>query len=173
MSETSPRTEHEQNRPYRRAVALLFTASLVGICGLVLRGIIAQLDRMPAIERPGTVDTRALRACADDLLRLEESARKLAGRTYSEAGDMAEAADSWVNKISALETERASIVGRCALDRATDDVAVRELERAAGHVEDLMRSYRLTLSRHFEDGRGSSREARKAVERARASLSAR
>ncbi|MBI2378375.1 MAG: hypothetical protein HYV07_30530 [Deltaproteobacteria bacterium] len=160
--------ESEQNRPYRRVVALVFTLSVAAICGLIFRGIVRHLDRMPAHERPGTVDTRALKACAEDLLRLEESVRKLAGRAFSEPN----AAEPILDQFGELEEERSRIVARCTLDQPNDPASL-ELERASSKIEDSARSYRLLFHRHHDDGQAASREARAAIERARSILSKR
>jgi hypothetical protein len=167
-------SEEEQNRPYRRFVRVVFFLAIAVLCGLVLRGIVRHLDRMPsaqALERPATVDVRALRACSEDLEKLEARTRKSASRAYGEPRGTA--AEIWAATARELELERLSIVARCRLDEANDDAASRDLARAAEAIEGLLRSYSLLFARHLEDGLKQADEARQAIERANAALKTR
>lgn len=171
----APRSEEERlNRPYRRFVRVVFFMAIIALCGGVLRGIIRHLDRMPSaltLERPSVVDVRALRACAEDLEKLEARARKSAGKAYSEP--LPGAAEAWSLLMRELEIERLSIVARCRLDEASEDPVVHDLALAAEGIEGLLRSYSLLFSRHLEDGLRKSRDAQEAVERANVVLRSR
>ncbi|MCC7381832.1 MAG: hypothetical protein IT384_08390 [Deltaproteobacteria bacterium] len=166
---TGPR-EEEQNRPYRRFVGVMFALAIAVLCGLVLRGIVRHLDRMPSstqLDRPASVDTRALRACAEDLDRLAIQTRKLAGRAFTETPtDEGE----WVRTQQGLELERLSIVARCHLDESSEDPVRQDLTLAAERIEGLLRSYSLLLARHREDGLKQADEMTQALERAAAAL---
>lgn len=166
-------SEEEQNRPYRRFVRVVFFLAIAALCGVVLRGIVRHLDRLPSantLARPAHVDVRALRACADDLERLEARTRKEAGRWYTlpnpEPG-------GWGAVGRQLEVERLSIVARCRLDEATEDPAARDLALAAEGIEGLLRSYSLLYNRLIEDGLRHAKESREAIERANAALKTR
>jgi hypothetical protein len=165
-------TEEEQNRPYRRFVRIVFALAITLLCGLVLRGIVRHLDRLPsanAIERPATVDVRALRACAEDFDKLIGATRRAAGRAFAEP----QGKDGWRGVAHELEVERLSIVARCRLDESSDDPVVHDLGRAAEGIEGLLRSYSLLYARHFEDGEKAAGEAREALDRATSALKTR
>lgn len=168
--------ERRQLRPYRRVVGLIFVALLVFGAVVTLRGIIRHLDRLPSVDalyKTPTVDVRALRACAEDLEKLEARVRVVAGRAFSEPPPEEGPAPEWQTVTSELELERLSIVARCRLSEPSDDPAVKDLEDAATHVESLMRSYALQYGRHVEDGVHESRETRRALKRALNALKSR
>lgn len=171
----SPEQEAERRelRPYRRLVGGIFTVALAAMCAFILRGIIRTLDRMPSVEnlvQPGAVDTRALRACAEDLDKLEARTRKEAGKAFASDGDEA---DAWEPIARALELERLQILARCHLHQASDDPVVHDLATAASGIEGQLRSYSLLYARHRGDGAPLSRETRSALERASAALRSR
>jgi hypothetical protein len=174
VNDSAPRpavSEEEQNRPYRRFVGVMFALAIAALCGLVLRGIVRHLDRMPspsALERPDHVDDRALRACAEDLDRLIGATRKAAGRAFA-----APAANTWPQAARELEMERISIVARCHLDEPTEDGVAQQLAAAAEGIEGSLRSYSLLYARHLEDGLKRSEEAHKAIESALEALRSR
>lgn len=176
-AERSPDTREEErkkNRPYRRFVRVVFAIAVLVLGGLILRGIIRSLDRMPSPTgaRPsGPVDVRALRACAEDLGKLEQRLRLAAGELLSRAPE--ETTESWQTFVQPIELERMNIVARCNLDEPTSDPAVEDLKIAAGALEDLARSYALLYERHKEEGLKRARDARRALERANQTLKAR
>lgn len=158
--------EARANRPYRRLVGVVFAVAVVALCSVVLRGVVRALDRLPSaatLDRPAEVDVRALRACAEDLDKLEAKIRQAAGRAFAAAPD---APDEWHAAQDALELERITLVARCRLDEPSEDPVVHDLERAAEGLESLLRRYNLLYARHKDDGRARSREAREALERA-------
>ncbi|MCK6550941.1 hypothetical protein L6R52_34205 [Myxococcota bacterium] len=168
--------ERKQLRPYRRLVGAIFAIAVVVACVLVFRGIIRHLDRLPSLEgldKPKVVDVRALRACAEDLDRLELRIRTLAGQAFAELPVEGAAQSPWDVHAKQLELERLSIVARCRLNEPTTDGAVADLEKAVGELEELLRSYSLLYARHKESGIPSSKEAREALRRALAALAAR
>lgn len=178
--------ERHQLRPYRRLVMAIFSIVLVLICVLILRGIVRHLDRLPsvaAIAKPKVVDLRALRACAEDLERLEGRVRSAAGLVFAALPPDPRAAAAgagpnvspmtWDELARPLEVERIGIVARCRLNEPSEDVAVRDLEHAAGQIEELMRSYALLYARHLEGGLPHALDARSTLERAASALKAR
>ncbi len=163
--------ERRQLRPYRRFVRIVFFLAMGLLCVLVLRGIIRSLDRMPSADgmRPnGPVDDRALRACAEDLEKLERhlrtSAAEILGRDPEVPGE------GWTAFARGFEMERLTIVARCNLDNGSDDPAVHDLQIAASAIEDLGRSYALMYERHKENGLPRSREAIEALRRVNETL---
>lgn len=165
--------EHAANRPYRRLVGAIFAIAVVALCGGLIRGVVRALDRMPSaatLERPQIVDTRALRACADDLERLELKIRQSAAKAFGEAPAPD---DGWSTARDAHELERITIVARCRLDEPTEDPAVHDLERAAESLEGLLRAYNLLHARHVDDGMMQSAATRAALERAAHALKSR
>jgi hypothetical protein len=168
--------ERRQLRPYRRLVALIFTVALIVASVFVLRGIIRHLDRLPsvdAIHQPASVDLRALKACADDLEKLEARVRVLAGKAFAAVPVEGEKAAEWQALAAGLELERVTIVARCRLHEPSSDVVVKDLETAANAIENLLRSYALIYGRHVEDGISQSVDARRALGRAMTALRAR
>jgi hypothetical protein len=167
----APEEERRQLRPYRRFVRVVFFVFLSGLCFVVLRGIIRSLDRMPstAVRTDGPVDDRALRACAEDLERLERRLRTAAGELL--AGDAS--AESWQAFAQPYELERLGIVARCNLEADSSDPVVRDLKVAASALEDLARSYALVYDRHKEDGLLRSRDVAAALQRANDALRSR
>ncbi len=137
--------ERKQLRPYRVFLALLIIICLTALCGMVLRGIVNTLDRLPStatMQRLDEVDVRALRACADDLGKLEGRIRERAGDTVVGEADL-----SWEQSRQAFELERLQIVARCRLDEPGADPAVQELARAATALENVTRTYTLLFER--------------------------
>lgn len=166
--------ERRELRPYRRFVRIVFFIFLIILCGGVLRGIIRSLDRMPSASgvRPdGPVDVRALRACAEDLERLERRLRLGAGELLVRDPEIP--MESWQSFAQAFELERATIVARCNLDSGSDDPVVRDLKSAASAIEDLARNYGLLYERHEENGIGHSKDALEALRRANEALKTR
>lgn len=166
--------ERKKNRPYRRFVRVVFFVAAAVMAGLILRGIIRSLDRMPSPTgaRPsGPLDVRALRACAEDLGKLEQRLRTAAGELLSR--NPSETTESWQTFVQPIELERMSIVARCNLDEPTNDPAVEDLKIAAGALEDLARSYALLYERHKEEGLKRARDAQNALDRAHRTLKAR
>lgn len=157
-----PRDEERRRfRPYRRFLAVLVLIGSLGLSGLILRGIVNTLDRLPSAEtmdRLEVVDVRALRACAEDLERLELQARKVAARAL-------ERDEPWAPHAEALETERLRVVARCRLDEPGSDPAINELTRAANALEGVLRTYALAFERVQTEG-GPERDEMKAALRA-------
>lgn len=173
MTTPDAASEHEANRPYRRLVGVVFGVAVVVLCTFVLRAVVRAIDRLPtaaALERPAVVDARALRACAEDLERLEAKIRASAARAFGEAPGVP---STWAAARDAHELEHLAIVARCRLDEPTEDAAVHDLERAAGDLEGLLREYNLLMARHLADGLPHAAEAREALERASRSLKTR
>jgi len=177
MSAVAPPTDAEaesvSNRPYRRLVGVLFALAIGVICTSILRGVVRALDRLPSaatLERPAVVDTRALRACGEDLDKLEQKIRKTAGIALSE---LPPELPTWPAARRDMEVERITIVARCRLDEPTEDAAIQDLERAAERLEDLLRAYALLYDRHVDDGVVRSRDAREALDRANTALKSR
>lgn len=167
--------ERRKNRPYRRLLTSLFVLAAAILCALTLRGIIRTLDRLPSVDRlhqPDQVDTRALIACADDLMKLEAATRRLAARALTETNPTGPLVP-WAEHTRALEIERLSVVARCRLSEPADDPAVRDLARAASALEALMRSYGLLYDRFRAEGHASHRDAVRAISSARAALKTR
>lgn len=168
--------ERKQLRPYRRLVGAIFAVAVVVACVLVMRGIIRHLDRLPSLEglaKPKVVDVRGLRACAEDLERLEVRIRTSAGLAFTELPVDGAAESPWDVHAKALELERLQIVARCRLNEPTTDGAVADLEKAVGELEELLRAYSLLYARHEESGIPHAKEAREALRRALAALAAR
>jgi hypothetical protein len=162
------REEAVANRPYRRFVGVMFALAITAICGLLLRIIVRQLDRLPsaaALDRPATVDHRALLACAEDLERLQADVLRQAGKTF---GEPTTGRHVWAEAASRLELERLRLVARCHLD-APSVGAQAELGRAADAIEGLIRGYTLLHGRLAEDGALRAVEAQTAIESARRS----
>jgi hypothetical protein len=161
--------ERRQLRPYRRIVGLIFALVLVVAAVLVLRGIVRHLDRLPSVDalyKTPDVDVRALRACAEDLEKLEAKVRLIAGRAFSELLVEDLPVPEWQSFGGELELERLSIVARCRLHEPREDAVVNDLEEAANHLEALIRSYALLYARHADDGARESREVRRILKRA-------
>lgn len=170
MTETEGE-EKKALRPYRRFVGVLFALTIVVLSVLILRGIIRSLDRLPSAEslhRPSHVDTRALRACAEDLEKLELRIRTVGAQALKEV-----AGPDWSAQEQALEVERLTIVARCHLDQPTSDPAAQDLAVAAGAIERLLRTYGLLHARHVAEGQPLSKEAAEALARAISALKAR
>jgi len=150
-----PDEERRQLRPYRLFLVVMLAIAIIGLCGMILRGIINTLDRLPSAEtmqRLEVVDVRALRACSEDLGRLEARTRRDAARALSEQD-----AISWNTLQHSLEVERLTIVARCRLDEPQGDPAVLELARASTAMENLLRSYTLFFERLHKEG-GAARD---------------
>ena len=159
--------DRRQYRPYRRFVRIVFFLAVGVMTALILRGIIRSLDRMPtpADVRPtGPVDIRALRACAEDLEKLEARLRSAAGKLLarSPSGKV----ESWHTFIQPFELDRLSVVARCKLDEPSSDPAVADLSAASSAIEELARSYSLIYEQHKKDGWEQSRESTEALLRA-------
>lgn len=137
--------ERRQLRPYRVFLALLIIVGLTALCGMVLRGIVNTLDRLPStatMQRLDEVDVRALGACADDLVKLELRVRERVAETVASESDR-----PWEQSRQAFELERLQVVARCRLDEPGTDPATQELARAATAVESLVRTYTLLFER--------------------------
>lgn len=163
--------ERRKNRPYRRLLTALFVIIVSVLCLLTLRGIVRTLDRLPSVDRlhqPEQVDARALAACAEDLLRLEEQTRTLAARALTEPAHAPR--EPWAERTRELEVERLRITARCRLSEASDDTLVNDLAQAASAVEALTRTYGLLYDRYRTEGQPRSLEAAEALSRARAAL---
>lgn len=168
--------ERKALRPYRLLVGLIFGLAIAVVGGFVLRGIIRRLDRLPSVDalfKPQVVDVRALRACSEDLDKLEGRVRVLAGRAFSELPAEGQAPVDWQTLSAELELERVSIVARCRLHEPSADPVVKDLEDAANHVEALLRSYALLYGRHEDDGLLHSIDAKRALQRANTALKSR
>lgn len=156
--------ERRQLRPYRRFVLAVFGLTFVAMMGFMLRGIIRHLDRMPSIEsfeRLDTVDSRALRACAEDLLKLEIQIRTVAGTRLAAVDNPVPAEQIWEN----FERDRLTIVARCQLDDGRDDSAAQEVASGADALELLIRGFALLEERHTKEVRPHSDDARSRLER--------
>jgi hypothetical protein len=168
--------EKRQLRPYRRLVGIIFTVAVVIASVVILRGIIRHLDRMPtvdALSKPAVVDVRALRACAEDLGKLEVSVRQSAGALISQVPLDEKPAGDWESLSRQLEIDRLGIVARCRLNEPSDDAVVSDLETASSELDALIRAYALLYSRHVGSGLPHAIEARAALKRANAAISAR
>ena len=153
----------ENYRPYRRFMIVLFTVLVFGICGVIIRGITRTLDRLPQAEhmlssRP--LDGRALRACAEDLRKLETKIRISASQQLGRAP-----ADEvrWEKVAAQLELERVTLVGRCGLHEGSDDPARAALASAAEALEELLRVYGFLEHRFDEAARPASARALEAL----------
>jgi hypothetical protein len=166
--------ERRQLRPYRRFVRVVFFVLMGILCFIVLNGIIRSLDRLPStpgVRPEGPVDVRALRACAEDLERLEKRLRIAAGELLSSPPDAP--AESWQTFAQPYEMERLTIVARCNLEADSNDPVVRDLKTAASALEDLARSYALLYDRHKESGAPRAKDAAEALRRATEALKTR
>ena len=165
--------ERKQFRPYRNFVRVVLFTAIAVLWSFMLRGIIGHLDRMPSadqFDRPGEVDVRALRACGDDLIKLEIAIRKLAAKRLTRLPPYPEAAeDPW----DALDRTRLQVVARCHLDRQSDDPAHQKLHDAAHEIERLIRAYALAEDRHENEVVGHSTDALEAVSSAHSILKTR
>ncbi len=167
--------ERRQLRPYRNVVRGVFALAVFGICGLLMRGIIGYLDRMPSadtFQRPERVDERALRACAVDLDRLGVAIHRRAGELLTERPGL-EPAPTRADPFETLETERLRIVARCRLDETVSDPAAAAVTRAADETGELLRALGLQYGRHQKDAVPRSREAQRAIREALELLKAR
>lgn len=179
MSEATPSARDEERRslrPYRRFVQLLFTLAIMGLCAVILRGIVRTLDRLPSVEtldRLELVDERALRACAEDLDKLEARVRLAAGDALAAAPGGPANVERWRATTEAIEVDRLRIVARCRLEEGSDDPVVRDLRLAGQSIESLIRSYHFLFARHQAEGVPESQSAREAVKRARDALESR
>lgn len=173
MAEAPREEDRRQFRPYRRLVQVVFAVAIIVLCSFVIRGIVRHLDRMPSVEefqRAELIDGRALRACADDLEKLEATIRLTAGRRISQlAAPTRTAGDAWED----LERQRLTIIARCRLDDPGDDPVGRHLQTAADDVELLIRAFALLEERHSKANRGYSTEALQSLERAREIINSR
>jgi hypothetical protein len=174
-TEHEHRDEHERRalRPYRWFVVLLFALAIATLCGFILRGIIRTLDRLPSsagLHRPEEVDVRALRACAEDLERLEARIRRAGGEAVSGAFPEEQAALDWRRTADALELERLTIVARCHLEEPGADPAQRELSFAAAKIEALLSGYGLLRARFEAETGLDARDARRALDRGQLDL---
>lgn len=171
-----PEVEVEEKkalRPYRRFVGLLFALTILLLSVLILRGIIRSLDRLPTagtLARPAVVDTRALRACAEDLEKLEARTRLVGGQALAHREPTN---PDWAAQEQGLEVERLTIVARCHLDQPSGDPVVQDLSGAANAVERLIRTYGLLHARLVAEGHPLSKEVAEALGRANAALKAR
>jgi hypothetical protein len=161
--------ERRELRPYRRFVRIVFFLALSVMCVLVLRGIIRSLDRLPSggVAANGPVDVRALRACAEDLERLEKRLRNAAADLLAREPNQSE---PWRAFIESYEVERLTIVARCNLEDSSNDPVVRDLRAASSAIEELARSYALVYERHLEHGLPRAREATEALRRVNEAL---
>ncbi len=163
-------------RPYRRFVRILFALAIVGFCAIILRGIIRTLDRLPSVERLDRlerVDDRALRACAEDLDKLEARVRVAGGEALSRAPEPDVNEEAWKVTADAIEVDRLRIVARCRLEEAPSDPAAADLLAAAQAIEALIRSYHFLHARHVAEGLPESTQAREAIGRAVQTLESR
>ncbi|MBK8013217.1 MAG: hypothetical protein IPK13_17900 [Deltaproteobacteria bacterium] len=162
--------ERRQNRPYRRLVGILFGVAILALVSLFLRGIVRTLDRLPSAsveEHHGAADVRALRACADDLEKLELQIRKSASALFAQSVANEANMPDWRTIALPFEVERLNISARCGLDAdGQENPAVRDLALASSEIEALLRAYALLYDRHRDDGAKRSREARHALDRA-------
>lgn len=168
--------EKKQLRPYRWLVGVIFGLAIAVVAVFVLRGIIRRLDRLPSVDalfKPNVVDVRAMRACSEDLDKLEARVRLLAGRAFSELPPEGQKIPDWQVLSADVELERLSIVARCRLHEPSSDPVVKDLEDAANHLEALMRSYALLYGRHEDDGVTHSIDAKRALQRANTALKSR
>ena len=163
--------ERRQLRPYRRFVLLVFWLAVTSLCGLLIRGVIRHLDRMPSVgtfASPDSVDGRALRACGDDLLKLEADVRtRFAGLI---AGGAVVSGDEPWNE---LESRRLKIVARCRLSEPGEDPLATNLNAAAGEIERLIRGFALMFQRYENEVWGHSKDAQESIQRARTILESR
>jgi hypothetical protein len=168
--------ERRQLRPYRRLVGIIFAVLIAIGAFVILRGIIRHLDRMPssdALQKPNLVDVRALRACAEDLERLERAVRQAGGAAFS--GIPAEDAPvpDWEVLSRQFVVDRVAIEARCRLNEKSDDAAVAELETASNEIDALIRAYQVLYGRQVEDVLPHALNAESALRRANAALSTR
>ena len=168
--------ERRQNRPYRRLVAVLFGIAILALVSLFMRGIVRTLDRLPSASveaHNGAVDVRALRACADDLEKLEFHIRRSASALFAQSIPNETNMPDWRTIALPFEVERLNISARCGLEGDGQEIpAVRDLAIASSEIEALLRAYALLYDRHREDGAKRSREARHAIDRALKTLDA-
>jgi hypothetical protein len=171
-----PRSEEEQNRPYRRFVRIVFALVILVISVLVLRGMIRYLDRLPSVDvrfKPQRVDNRALAACAEDLERLAGRIRIAAGHAFSVIPAQDAEVALWESQARQFEIERLRIVARCRLDEASEDPVVRDLDQASNGVVSLLREYSLLYARFEVEAKSVAGDISGALERANAALRAR
>ncbi len=165
--------DRRQYRPYRRFVAGIFGVCTVLLCGVILVGIINSLDRLPSVHglrSPEVVDTRALRACSDDLAKLKKLVQKGAGRLFSGGQAAMDPLQEWKSFADPIELERLKIVARCKLHDSGDDPAANSLLQAATALESLLRAYALAHARYREGGLPRALETEKALKKADALL---
>ncbi len=158
------RTEERQYKPYRRFLVVVFALLVCGLCGMIIRGITRTLDRLPQAEHMATsapLDARALKACAEDLRRLESKVRTTAGRRFTVVNGPKFGAEA-----NALELERLKLVGRCGLQNPQGDAAREALARAAEGIETLLRVYALLDSRFADEGYTASSNVKEALQQA-------
>ena len=163
--------EKRQLRPYRYLVFLLFWLAVTSLCGLLIRGVIRHLDRMPSVATFASldaVDERALLACGEDLRKLEVEVRARFAKLITGPPQASNDAP-W----DALERRRLEIVARCRLSELGDDPLATALNTAAGEIERLIRGFALMFERYDNEVRGHSSEAQGHLERARSIVKSR
>ncbi len=168
--------ERRELRPYRRFVIALFALAIAVLCGFVLRGIVRTLDRLPSsagLYRPDRVDDRALRACGEDLERLEARVRRAAGEALGRGPEARGSDRAWAAVATKLELERLGVVARCHLEEPGQDPAQQALAGAAERLEALVGVYGLLVAREEREALPESEALRRALERAAAVLDAR
>lgn len=165
--------EKRELRPYRRLVVAIFAAVILAAGVFVLRGIVRHLDRLPTVdklEKPSVVDVRGLRACAEDLDRLETRVREGAGKMLASLSRDQERMTAARELTEELSLELLRIVARCRLHEVSSDPVVADLEAAANELELMIRAFAVLYDRHAEDVLPHSVEARRTLERATAQL---
>lgn len=172
----SPEEERRSLRPYRRFVRILFFLAILAFAAIIIRGIVRTLDRLPSVDRLHQlehVDERALRACADDLERIEVRVRKLGGETLALPPSKTIDPASWRTAMDQIEVERLRVVARCRLQDGSDDPVVVDLLAASNSIEALARSYQFLFARHASEGLPHSERARASIQQALETLRAR
>jgi len=167
----SERDERRKLRPYRLLVRIVFWVALLAFITFVLRGIIRHLDRMPSVDqydRLASVDTRALRACGDDLGRMITDLHRLRARLATDPD-----ADEDVERWEELEARRLAIVARCHLDQPGSDPAEIELAAAADTIEKLIGLTAVHEARFQKEVAPYAEEAAAELERSAAILRSR
>src|SRR5262249_35064873 len=160
-------------RPYRRLVGAIFAVAIVVGAFVILRGIIRHLDRMPSsdeLTKPTVVDVRALRACAEDLERLELRVRQAAGAAFSGLPAEDAPVPDWEVLSKPLVLDRLAIEARCRLNEKSDDAAAVDLATASNEIDALIRAYQVLYGRQVAEVLPHAQNAESALKRASTAL---
>jgi hypothetical protein len=158
------KSEQQQLRPYRRLVTTVFVLGVIALFAFVGRGIIGHLDRMPSVDQfaqPDFVDHRALKACAEDLNKLERLVRKEAAILFTSIGPTPHE-PVW----QSLKKDRLKIIARCMLNEDGTHPAHHSLQVAAENIESQIRSFYLLYEKHQIESAEYSSQSREAIREA-------